>query len=206
IEAKFRVDDERLFHELLDLTSLGPFVLAPANQAEQQRNTYFDTDDRRLRAGRYGLRVREVGKRRIATLKGEARVTDGMYERDEWEVDIGADDRPEAWPPSEARERTLELLDGAALQPTLEIQTQRHHIYASRGAEQIAELSLDEGTIRAGGREQHFRELEIELLGDASRTDLDTFVDLLRDRYQLVAEDRSKLERGLALLDGDRPV
>ncbi|HEX9439464.1 MAG TPA: hypothetical protein VF909_07280, partial [Roseiflexaceae bacterium] len=66
---------------------------------------------------------------------------------------------------------------------------------------EIAEISLDEGTISAGGREQRFRELEIELSGRAVRTDLDRIAELLRARYLLTPEDRSKLARGLALLD-----
>ena len=68
IEAKFRVDDERTFADLLSLTALGPFRLAPAPAPEDQRNVYFDTADGRLRAAHYGLRVRANGDRRIATL------------------------------------------------------------------------------------------------------------------------------------------
>ena len=85
--------------------------------------------------------------------------------------------------------------------PILSIHTVRQHIYAARGGADIAEISLDEGTISAGGREQSFRELEIELLGAATRADLDTIVELLRMRFLLIPEERSKLARGLALLD-----
>jgi len=201
IEAKYRVDGQRTFDDLLSLSALGPFRLAPAPNPEDQRNTYFDTADSRLRAARYGLRVRDLGARRIATLKGDARVVDGVYEREEWEVAIGDDDRPESWPPSEARERTLALLDGAPLLPILTIRTLRRHIYASRDGSDVAEISLDEGLISAGGREERLRELEIELLGAATRADLDNLVALLRGRYPLVPEERSKLARGLALLD-----
>jgi inorganic triphosphatase YgiF len=201
IEAKFRVDDERTFADLLSLTAIGPFRLAPALDPEDQRNTYFDTADGRLRAARYGLRVRDLGTRRIATLKGDARVEGGVYERDEWEVAIGDDDRPESWPPSEARDRALALLAGAPLLPILTIRTLRRHIYVSRAGADVAEISLDDGTISAGGREQRFRELEIELLGETARADLDALVALLRERYALAPEERSKLARGLALLD-----
>ena len=201
IEAKYRVDGQRTFDDLLSLSALGPFRLAPAPNPEDQRNTYFDTADSRLRGARYGLRVRDLGARRIATLKGDARVVDGVYEREEWEVAIGDDDRPESWPPSEARERTLALLDGAPLLPILTIRTLRRHIYASRDGSDVAEISLDESLISAGGREERLRELEIELLGAATRADLDNLVALLRGRYPLVPEERSKLARGLALLD-----
>jgi inorganic triphosphatase YgiF len=201
IEAKYRVDDQRTFEDLLSLAALGPFQLTPAPHPEDQRNTYFDTADGRLRAARYGLRVRDLEDRRIATLKGDARVEDGVYERDEWEVAIGDDDRPESWPPSEARDRTLALLAGVPLIQILTIRTLRRHIYASRVGIDIAEISLDEGMISAGGREERFRELEIELIGAATRADLDALVRLLRERYALAPEERSKLARGLALLD-----
>ena len=77
----------------------------------------------------------------------------------------------------------------------------RRHIYASRDGARIAELSLDEGTISAGGLSERFRELEIELLKEGTRADFDELVAMLRARFPLVPEDRSKLARGLALLD-----
>lgn len=201
LEAKFNVSDEQVFGDLLSMESLGPFRLAPDPTLEEQRNTYFDAPDGRLRAGRYGLRIRDLGDRRIATLKSASSASEGVYERDEWEVELGSDDRPEAWPPSEARERTLALLDGAPLRPTLSIRTTRRHIYALRAESRVAELSLDAGQISAGGQTEPFRELEIELLPGAERADFDELVGLLRARLPLAPENRSKLARGLALLD-----
>lgn len=200
LEAKFRVDDDRIFPALLGLGSLGRFRFEVAPRPEDQRNVYFDTPDRRLRNAQYGLRVRTVGPRRIATLKGAAQARDGMYERDEWEADVESDD-PHSWPAGEVRERVLALLGGAELTPTLTIQTRRQHIYAERDGTRVAELSLDEGDINAGSRVQHFRELEIELLKNGERADLDELVELLRGHFTLIPEDRSKLARGLALLD-----
>jgi inorganic triphosphatase YgiF len=200
-EAKFRVEDEQTFPQLLALETIGPFKLVVEPDAEDQRNVYFDTADRRLRSGQYGLRVRDLGNRRIATLKGAAKARDGMYERDEWEIEIGDDDNPAAWPASEARDRTLALLDGATPLPILAIRTRRLHSIALRNDTRVAELSLDTGTIDAGGRTANFRELEIELLQTGTRADLDALVAFLRARFPLIPEDRSKLARGLALLD-----
>ena len=200
IEAKFRVDDPAIFSALLQLAALGDFRLVPADQVENQRNTYFDTADRRLRQRQFGLRVRDLGARQIATLKGAAQVRDGLYERSEWEVDVVGDD-PRAWPAGEVRDRVLELIGDAPLLPTLSISTRRQHIYAELGAARVAEISLDEGDISAGGLEQHFRELEIELVEGHTRSDFDDLVGILRDRFSLVPEDQSKLARGLALLD-----
>ena len=201
IEAKFRIDDDQTFPTLLALSEIGPFTLSAGSTPEDQRNVYFDTADRRLRAAQYGLRVRTIDNRRVATLKGAAQVHDGMYERDEWEVEVGPSDDPATWPNGEVRERTLALVGNETLAPILSMRTLRQHIYAMREHSRIAEMSLDEGDISAGGLTQHFRELEIELLADGSRTDLDTLVQLLRARFALQPEDRSKLARGLALLD-----
>jgi inorganic triphosphatase YgiF len=201
IEAKFRVEDDDTFPELLRIAALGPYRLEPASAPENQRNVYFDTADRRLRAGRFGLRVRDIDGRRIATLKGEATVRDGMHERDEWEVEVGADDPPETWPAGEVRERVLALTGGVPLAPTLSIRTLRRHIFAERDGVRFAELSLDEGTFDVADRAEGFRELEVELLKGGDRSDLDALVALLRERFALIPEARSKLARGLALLD-----
>lgn len=201
IEAKFRADDDQLFQALRGLATAGPFRLACEPGSEDQRNTYFDTADKRLHAGRYGLRVRAVGARRVATLKGAPHGNDGIAERPEWEVEIGADDQPESWPASETRDRVLAITGGAAIQPILTIHTLRQHIYVYHGAARFAEISLDEGTMYAGGRAERFREVEIELLAEGDRVDFDALVALLRDRFALMPEDRSKLARGLALLD-----
>lgn len=201
IEAKFRVDGEQVFSDLLATAVIGSFQLVAEPNEEDQRNVYFDTADRRLRQARYGLRVRTIGERRIATLKGEAKVTDGTYERDEWEVDVGPSDDPQTWPAGAVRERTLALVGGAPLAPTLAMRTRRRHIYAERDGVRVAEISLDTGSMSVGGLSHMFRELEIELLAGASRAAFDELVELLRTRFALQPESQSKLARGLALLD-----
>ena len=204
IEAKFRVEDDTIFTRLLNLPALGPFHLKPDPQVEEQHNTYFDTADQRLRAQHYGLRIRDLGTQRIVTLKGAGNVQGELHERDEWEIEIDGDNQPEHWPPSEVRDRVLALADNAPLQPILTSHTKRQHIYASRDDVSIAEISLDEGSISAGGKAEPFRELEIELKDDGSREDLDRIITLLRDRFALIPEERSKLGRGIALLDSSK--
>src|SRR5438552_18813224 len=86
IEAKFRVDDDRVFPQLLGLTTIGPCRLVPSPATEEQRNRYFDTADGRLQKQRHGLRIRDLGDRRVATPKRDARAHEGLYERDGGEV------------------------------------------------------------------------------------------------------------------------
>jgi inorganic triphosphatase YgiF len=208
IEAKYRVAGTGIFQEVLGLGSIGPFQLTPDDQIEAQHNTYFDTTDGQLRAQRYGLRIRDLGNRRIATLKGEARINDGLFERDEWEAEIGDDDRPEHWPAGELRDRVLALVGSGPLVPLLTIDVQRRHVYAAHAGARFAEVSLDQGTILAGGRTEPICELEIELLKGGDRADFEALTRLLRERFNLQPDNRSKLARGLALLSnvsqGDR--
>lgn len=200
IEVKFRLDDPAVFTALTEIDRLGPYTLHPADESEHQRNTYYDTADGVLRAARYGLRIREVNGCSIATLKGPNQGSGGLHQRAEWEVAAQSPD-PSTWPPGVARDHALALLGDRALAPFLSIETMRRHIYAHIGGRAIAEISLDEGTITVGARREAFLELEIELLPAGAPDDLATLVAALQERYTLIPEPRSKLERGLALQD-----
>jgi inorganic triphosphatase YgiF len=50
IEAKYRVQTPADLDRVAELTELGGYVLRPHAAAEQQRNDYYDTADRRLQA------------------------------------------------------------------------------------------------------------------------------------------------------------
>lgn len=201
IEQKFRVEDPSIFIALRELHQLDGYTLQAQPEPERQHNIYFDTLDRRIRSQRFGLRIREIADgRRIATLKGAAQNEGARFIRHEWEVEVGSDDEPSTWPASEARERTLALLDGAALQRLLTIDTLRYHIIVTEDERRVAEISLDQGTIHAAGLQEDFCELEIELLNDGTMADLDSLCINLQKRVALFPDERTKLARGLALL------
>jgi triphosphatase len=201
IEAKFRVGNRVVFTSLRQLTTLGPFYLVHAPGTEHQHNTYFDTADRRLTANRTTLRVRDLGSRRIATVKRSLSTQAGLHTREEWEIEIGAGEHPADWPASAARDQALAALDGLAMFPLMTILTRRQYSYAILANAQVAEISLDEGVIIAGGRTIGFRELEAELLAQGTRAHLDALVDHLQARFALIPESCGKKKRGLALLD-----
>jgi len=201
IEAKFRVVNRGVFTSLRQLATLGPFRLVHTPGTEHQHNTYFDTADRRLTAARVTLRVRDLGRRRIATVKRSLSTHAGIHTREEWEVDLECGEHPADWPASTARAQALAALDGAAIFPLMTIRTCRQHSYAVLADAQVAEISLDEGVIMAGGRIMGFRELEVELLPEGTRADLDLLANRLQARFMLIPEARGKKKRGLALLD-----
>ncbi len=203
IEKKFRVQQRDHLDQLRSLDMLGIYTLQQADQPEQQRNTYYDTPDGLLQGQHYGLRIREAGGRRVATLKGPGDEEGGLFRRGEWEV--AADDpHPTTWPEGEARTVALKLLEGATLVPLLTIDTQRYHIIAARpDGQEVAEISLDDVQIHAGDRNEPFAELEIELLSSGSEADIDALEAALRQYIPLAPESRTKLQRGLELLKAE---
>lgn len=199
IEAKLRVADDTTFPALLQLLELPPFRLIASPEVERQRNTYLDTSERTLHAAGYSLRVRDLGHRRVATLKQSLGSRNGLFQRREWQLPVETVDL-RSWPHSPLRAEVERALADAPVVPQFTIRTRRRHIYAVRRSTPVAELSLDEGTVTAGNRAVWFRELEVELLQDAPRPDFELLVALLRDRYCLSPETRSKASRGRALL------
>jgi len=200
IEAKYRVSPDDM-ERIAPLRALGPYTLLPAPAPELQRNRYFDTPDGRLRQARHGLRVRELADRSLITLKGPANVSaDGVHRRAEFEFP-GDDPHPAAWPPGPARELASALIGPSPLVELLTIHTERRIMHVERDGAEVAELSLDRGTIRAGGREAPICEIEVELRPAGQPADLAAIAAELMAHLVLVPEPESKLMRGLALLD-----
>jgi inorganic triphosphatase YgiF len=126
-----------------------------------------------------------------------------MFRRGEWEVEA-TDPHPASWPAGAAREQAQAVLGEAALLPLLTIHTRRRIVVAAppdAPAEQgVAEISLDDVRIEAGGRTRTFTELEIEMLPAGSEADLHALEAALRERLTLVPEERSKLQQGFEVL------
>jgi triphosphatase len=201
IEAKFHVASRQIFSDLLAVRQCGTFTLSATPEPEQQTNVYFDTQARDLRLARHGFRVRMVAGNAKATLKGPAITVGSAQSRTEWEVAL-PDPDPNMLPDGELREHLLELTKGAPLLPMLTIRTTRQIINAFQQSRHALEIALDDLVIEAGSRTQASLELEIELLSAGTSADLEAMVTLLAPRYHLTPEPRSKLARGLELLEG----
>lgn len=204
IEAKYSVTEDAL-DTVSQVRELGAYTLHPAPAIEEQENIYYDTADRRLSTARYGLRLRRVGDRSLVTLKGPTDGNDGLHRRAEYELEGVAPD-PTTWPSGVARDLTLALTGGAPLAPLLRIHTERRVLHAEREGAVTAEICLDRGTIYAGERQAPICELEIEQLPDGSADDLADLAAALVKLIRLRPEPRSKLERGLALLEEEEQV
>ncbi|MFI5274057.1 MAG: CHAD domain-containing protein [Ktedonobacterales bacterium] len=204
IESKFAVTGP-VTPTMVGGLDLYPYQLDSA-QVEQHEDQVLDTLSRELSRARQALRVRHVGDTAVLTLKGRNSGQGGVHAREELEAPLppGADGDLERWPETIST-RVVPLLHGAALLPLVHVSVERHTWKVMHDGQQVAEVALDNGDIAAGGRTLPIHELEIELKGDGSRVDLDALSRRFQDSLPLRAESLSKVQRGLALLDGRNP-
>jgi inorganic triphosphatase YgiF len=153
-----------------------------------------------LSTSRHALRLREGGTQPLVTLKGPGNVADGVHEREELELPTRHLE-PAGWP-AEISERLRELVGDEQLQPIFEIHNHRRAWPLLEEGRVVGEVALDRGSIEAGGRSQPLHELEVELKGGTGRNILSSIAEMLRRRLPAEPEDRSKFERGVALLGG----
>jgi CHAD domain-containing protein len=201
IEAKFRIPDEPTFHRLLEATALAGYRLGDASRLDLH-DRYLDTADWAIMAWGYTCRLRQVGDRYLATLKGLGAASGVVHRRAEHQVELLASLLPSDWPPSVARDLALRLCGNEPLDTLFEIQQTRHSRPILDGERTVAELSLDHVCIcRGESVALTFLELEAELAPDGTEDDLSRLAEALQGEWALVPESRSKFERGLALFD-----
>ncbi len=168
--------------------------------------TYYDTEDGRLHARRAAFRVRLEGDRHIASLKARGKVSAGLHQRLEWNLEQD-DDSPdfqafarssELQGDSDGIVRELaEAVGDAELVEVCRTEFERLHMMLGfRDA--LIEAAFDAGTLRADGRSVEMEELELEL----KEGDVRDLVELgkeMAERFRVVPEHRSKHQRCLEL-------
>jgi inorganic triphosphatase YgiF len=179
-----------------------PVVRAAARGAPVRRrlvSVYYDTADFDLSVRHMAVRLRKVGGRWLQTVKADGQTRLGLHERPEWEhVVPGPVLDPDRVPDEEVRS----LLATSDLQPVFVTDFWRttRMLQWKDGSE--IELALDRGEIRAGEHVQALCEVELEL----KRGQPQSLYDLalaIAGRVHLSVENRSKAERGYALLAGE---
>jgi len=200
IELKLLLPPERL-QTVPDLELLRPLTLG-APHVERLHTRYYDTPACVLAGAGVALRIRRAGEAWIQTLKGGGRSAGGLHERfeREWrlaqpELDLAVlADTPYAQLFADAALR-------ASLQPVFETEFERTALQLRFPDGTRAELALDRGEVRAGGKSEPISEIEIELIeGDADR--LYELALALCERLPVRLGHVSKAERGNALASG----
>jgi triphosphatase len=167
-------------------------------------SVYFDTGKYALRKQGLTLRIRSGGKRRVQTVKAVDAASACIFDRREWETEIGGDklDLKAA-----ARTPVGDVLHGRRgsklLAPIFKTVVDRTTWNVKQGGSEI-EVALDEGRVSAHGLTQPIAELELELK-HGSPTDLFALARSLHSMKNLEIGVLSKSERGYALADGDEP-
>ena len=168
------------------------------------RNTYFDTPELHLKQQGMELRVRQVGRVFIQTLKAGGQVTAGLHQRQEWEART-AGLRPELAP-------LIALVEAgttwqkALCRPSLvqdlapifcsEVRRTSWNLHLPQGA--AIELVLDQGELQHGDARAPISEVELELKAGAPGVLFDLALQL-QQQLPLRIGHLSKAARGYAL-------
>ena len=174
-------------------------------------NVYFDTADRLLQRHHMALRVRQIGRRWLQTLKAEGKGSGAVSRRGEWEtparvlrgqgqLDLARlSESP--LPDLLARQKV-----NAVLQPVFRTRVRRTQWIIER-ADATIEVALDIGEISAKGERAALREpiceVELELKRGEPAALIDLALELLsvgdKQAPALTPVARSKAERGYQL-------
>lgn len=168
-----------------------------------QVSTYFDTDDFRLQRERAALRVRQIGSRRVQTLKLAAKPEQGVIARREWEREI-ADGTPDLRDIDDRHIR--KLLDGDIkdrLAPIFVTEIKRSTMPLALDGSTI-EFALDVGEIKTERGSIAVCEAELELKSGHVES-VYKLAQALNRRIPMSIEPLSKSERGYALLTNRKP-
>ena len=182
-----------------------PFVRAlTSGRARTQKLTsiYYDTPDLALRRHAMALRLRNVGKQWIQTLKGGGQVSAGLHQRNEWEAPV----------PSEQLDFDVlkdcggKLPHGVRhhLRPVFTTDFSRNIRLVEYEGAQI-ELCMDSGEIRAGHQSYPISEVELELKSGEPRQLFKLAMALL-DIVPMRVEHTSKAEYGYRLFSASQPT
>lgn len=164
---------------------------------------YFDTEDEDLRKAGIAYRLRQENDRVTATIKWDAHVnaSTGLHERKEVNLVVNDDKlfyspNIDLFESSEAYPVLKKAAGNKKLVKTVEMQFNRQLVKINTGSS-LSAVSFDVGWIDGECGRVQVNEMEIEWYhGD--REDFRSLAAELADKYDLVPEDVSKLQRGFA--------
>lgn len=202
VEYKWDLTDAGGLAALDAAEKLSPYIRGSKDIA--MHATYYDTVEGDVLALRGGLRRREENGLSVCSLKLEVEVSDGKATREEYEV--ACDDIRQALellPEAGAPRDVCEMLAGKELKVNCETEFDRRAFSLAVGAQGAAdafeaELAFDEGVLRRDGREQEFREMELEHK-DGSLDAFNAFALDIQDTAHLTPQPLSKLARAMSV-------
>lgn len=187
--------------KLFELPFVRDKILPGTEKTLDLWNEYYDTADMALTQNGIAYRIRRInGRAYEATVKTRGVTENGFSSREEYTVPL-AEPVPMRTGFSPEMDSILsQLLADKKLVPFCTVAFTRHLALLDLGGGSRGELALDGGSITAGGKTQPLAEVELESK-EGREENLFIFVDALKKIIPLQPENRSKLARGLALLE-----
>ena len=165
---------------------------------ERLDSVYFDSDDRTLRDHGLTLRVRQIGDKRVQTIKS---LSEGCYtiERSEWEQLIPGDqpDLTDVEHTPLAPVLTDDVRD--TLKPVFETRIERTACHLNRDRTAIA-MAVDQGQIVASNSSFAVSEIELELK-HGNPVELFKIARIISEIVPARLDVKSKSERGFELIE-----
>ena len=197
-EFKFRLDDPAVFDLIVENAEIKAVGIDEVETIAMNA-TYFDTADYDLRNKGIAYRVRQEDDRCTATIKWDVEVSGGLHKREEFNLVVSDDrqaDNPniELFISSDAYDVLRDAAGDKELLKMINMEFTRRQFKVDTG-KSISCISVDEGVIHHhDGHEIPICELEVEwYYGDEE--DFINLATLLKEKYELEAENLSKLQR-----------
>ena len=176
---------------------------------KRMRSVYFDTDDLRLGANGFALRLRFTGDKCIQTLKAgnDQTATSVFHDTQEFEslLPCRVDEPDLELLPPPVREKLRKLIDDEKLLPRIESDIDRETIDLRSEGGDLVELAFDAGSVKANGSKADICEVELELK-EGRPEELYRIALGFADIVPMRIARMSKAERGFALLQGTAPA
>lgn len=201
-ELKLRMSPERL--EQLRRSALLRSLARDRAVTRHLTSTYFDTPDRALQRRGIALRIRQIGDRRIQTLKVPLGETGAMQAHRELEIEVEGDvPQLQLIADDDLREFLSQPEIAEALQPVFSSEIERTAVPVKLFDSEI-EVALDRGQIGAGERRAALSEAELELK-TGRRERLYELAIALNEAVPVSLETETKAARGYRLAADEGP-
>ncbi|AGB49035.1 hypothetical protein Metho_0787 [Methanomethylovorans hollandica DSM 15978] len=200
IEAKFSVPKKDTFEALMSAQSIGPFALSTAVQARLE-DTYLDTVDMAIMSSGHYLRRRQKEDSIIYTIKSLGGMRkNGVRHREEMEYLLKQDTPFEKWNDPDMKEFLAGIVGKNKLIPLFNVSHIRNVRNIFNKEKHVAELSLDDVLITVWEKRLEYLEIEVEMLPEGNKGDMEKLMDELKKNYSLSPDSLAKFEYALQLM------
>lgn len=190
--------------KLLQLPLVKEKLIAGSRHELALVNRYYDTRDQKLTRTGMAYRIRRTnGKAFEATVKTRGETVNGFSARQEYTVQLEKEQPVLVGFAPQMDEKLQTLLTEDELLPLFTVEFTRKVALLQLTKSTVVEVAVDTGSIQAGDSTEPIEEIELEIKKGREK-DLLRFTAALSREIPLLPEERSKFQRGLALLTPDR--